>query len=105
MWFILYFACFCYIFFQARQAKRPIFHRRVLLIDLINMHKIRKIEWLHRGQKYTIMLTSQSVAKSSRNRRLGIHEANGIIIKHFWLEGKLCNTDSFEMKNLRFNLP
>ena len=105
MWFILYFVCFFYIFFQARQARRPILPRRVLLIDLINMHKIRQIEWLHRGQKYIIMLTSQSVAKPSRNRRLGIHEANGIIIKHFWLEGKLCNTDSFEMKNLRFNRP
>lgn len=105
MWFILYFICFFYIFFQARQTRRPILPRRVLLIDLINMHKIRQIEWLHRGQKYIIMLTSQSVAKPSRNRRLGIHEANGIIIKHFWLEGKLCNTDSFEMKNLRFNRP
>ena len=102
MWFILYFVCFFYIFFQAR--RRPILHRRVLLIDLINMHKIHQIEWLHRGQKYIIMLTSQSVAKPSRNRRVGIREANGIIIRHFWLDGKLCNTDTFAMKKLHWQV-
>lgn len=101
MWFILYFVCFFYIFFQGR--RRPILHRRVL-IDLINMHKIHQIEWLHRGQKYIIMLTSQSMAKPSRNRRVGIREANGIIIRHFWLDGKLCNTDTFTMKKLRWQV-
>lgn len=78
---------------------------RVLLIDLINMHKIHKIEWLYRGKNYDIILTSKSVAKPSRNRRLGIDETNGIIIKYFWLDGKLCNTDTFDMKKLRFNRP
>jgi len=79
--------------------------RRIVLIDLINTRKINQLEWCHRGRKYSIILTSESVAKSSRNRRVGIREANGIIIKHFWLEGKLCNTDSFDMKNVRFNRP
>lgn len=101
MWFIIYFACLCYIFWYSRSDQ----HRRLLLIDLINMRKIHRIQWRHRGRKYSIIFTSESVAKPSRNRRVGIREVNGIIIKHFWLEGKLCNTDSFDMKNLRFNRP
>ena len=105
MWFILYLACFYYIFSRTSTETRPIFYRRVLLIDLINMHKIQKLEWLFRGKNYDIILTSKSVAKPSRNRRLGIDETNGIIIKYFWLDGKLCNTDTFDMKNLRFNRP
>ncbi len=103
MWFILYFVCICYIFWHWYSGSDQ--HRRLLLIDLINMRKIHQVQWRHRGRKYSIILTSDSVAKPSRNRRVGIHEVNGIIIKHFWLEGKLCNTDSFDMKNIRFNRP
>ena len=94
-----------YILSRRSTENQPVFYRRILLIDLINMHKIHKIEWLYRGKKYDIILTSKSVAKPSRNRRLGIDETNGIIIKYFWLDGKLCNTDTFDMKNLRFNRP
>jgi hypothetical protein len=102
MWFILYFVCICFILFLHCRSDQ---YRRLLLIYLINMHKIHHIQWRHRGRTYSIILTSESVAKSSRNRRVGIHKTNGIIIKHFWLEGKLCNTDSFDMENLIFNRP
>lgn len=103
MWFILYFACLCFIFWQYR--RKPQNYRRLQLMELINTHKIYQIEWRHRGRIHKMMLTSKSVAKASRNRRIGIQETNGIIVRYFWLEGKLCNTDSFDMKHLRFNRP
>ena len=79
--------------------------RRIQLMDLINLHKIHQLEWHHRGHRHMIMLTTQSIAKPSRNRHIGIHKKNGIIIRHFWLDGKLHNTDSFDIQKLDWLSP
>jgi hypothetical protein len=101
MWFILLSIIGLVLLFILSKTER---NRRVQLIELINLHKIHHIEWHHRGKVFQIILTLKSIAQPSRNRSTGhnISKANGIIIKYFWLEGKLCNTDSFAMKNLRF---
>ena len=97
MWFILLPIICLLLFLLLTRSKN---HRRLQLIELINLHKIDRIEWHHRGQLFFIMLTTKSIAKASRNRDRGIGES--IIIKHFWLEGKLCNTDSFLMDKIGF---
>lgn len=99
MWFILL-SLVCLLFIWHKNER----DRRVQLIELINLHQITHIDWLCRGKVFQIVLTLKSIAKPSRNRPDGhnINKVNGIIIKYFWLEGKLCNTDSFDMKNLRF---
>jgi hypothetical protein len=102
MWFILL-PLFFFLFLLligSKNLTRSKNHRRLQLIELINLHKIDRIEWHHRGQLFFITLTTKSIAKASRNRDRGIGES--IIIKHFWLEGKLCNTDSFLMDKIGF---
>ena len=101
MWFILLsITCLVLLFIWYENVR----DRRVQLIELINLHQINHIDYHCRGLVYQIVLTLKSKAKPSRNRPAGhnISKTNGIIIKHFWLEGKLCKTDSFDMKNLRF---
>lgn len=103
MWFILlYILCLLYLLTLRLPKNRP--SASLQLIDLINMHKIHEIEWRHRGRRYMIMLTTKSIAKPSRNRDSTAGIPNGIIIRHFWLDGKLCNTDTFAMKNLRWKV-
>lgn len=103
MWFI--FLTCLFLLLLGRNGRNGRNGRRLRLIELINTHKINQIEWQHRNKVLQIMLTLNSTAKSSRNTENGhnISKDNGIIIRYFWLEGKLCNTDSFDMKNLRFS--
>lgn len=103
MWFILL-PIICLIFLGRFFEECRERNRRVQLIELINLHKINHLEWHHRGKVVQIMLTLKSIAKPSRNRSDGhnIGLDDGIIIKYFWMDGKLCNTDSFAMKNVRF---
>lgn len=43
-----------------------------------------------------------SSAKWSRNVIMGLHSENGIIIKHFRMDEKDCNTDTFDCSKLYF---
>lgn len=97
MWF-LFILLLCVLFYVLLATRTD---RRVQLINLIQLHQIDRLEWHHRGRVRVIMLTPDSTASASRNRKRGIGVF--IILKHFWLEGKLHNTDAFDMANLRFS--
>lgn len=103
MWIYLYICClFLLLYLWKRWKRRPPDYRRLMLMDLINRHQINSIEWHHRNKITKIILTLSSVAMLSRNRNVGLGERNGIIIRHFWSDGKLHNTDTFDIDNLRW---
>jgi len=77
--------------------------RRYELIALIRSKEIRSLEWRHRGKTFQIKLTKESIAKLSKNTGIGIGKIEGIIIRHFWMEGKKYNTDTFSIKKLKFD--
>ena len=97
---LLYFALLLYFLYRYRTDRHD---RRHELIALICSKGIRSLEWHHRGNILQLQFTSESVAKLSRNRGNGLGHDDGILIKHFWIEGKLHNTDTFSIRKLKFD--
>jgi hypothetical protein len=102
----LYFVLILYLLYMCKilymEQYNNYYDRRYELIALIHSKSIRSFEWSHHGQIFIIKLTKMSVAKVSRNTGIGIGIKEGIIIKHFWMDGKLHNTDTFSIKKLMF---
>lgn len=105
----LYFVFLFYVLYRYRlyllYRYRLYWHdcdRRYELIALIHSKGIHAVEWHHRGKTLQLQLTKESVAKLSRNRGIGIGIQQGIILRHFWIEGKLHNTDTFSIQKLKF---
>jgi hypothetical protein len=70
--------------------------RHHIFIGVLNSGIIRRIQWTHRAKIHVIVLTPTSTAKMSRNRNI----CPTVLLKHFWLDDKLCNTDSFQISKL-----
>jgi hypothetical protein len=87
------------LYFYTKRKKR-----QEKIIIMVNEKLISELKWNFRGVVHTIILTDISIAKKPRHR-VGLGSEHGIMLKHFWLDGKLCNTDSFNAKNLSTNLP
>jgi hypothetical protein len=99
----LYFVLLFYLLYQYQRHWQEHWQdRRYKLIALIRSNGIQAVEWHHRGKKIQLELTKESVAKLSRNRGIGLGNRQGIIIRHFWIEGKLHNTDTFSIQKLKF---
>lgn len=98
IYFFLY--SFALILILSRGNRR---NRRLELVRAINNSHVRRIKWTLNNHTAHIMLTQKSYAKMSRNTGPGLSQHNAIIIKFFWLDGKLCNTDTFCIDNLTWN--
>ena len=58
--------------------------------------------WAHRGKIYQLTFGPASSARRSKNINMGLKYDNGILIKHFKMDEKECNTDTFDISKLYF---
>ena len=70
--------------------------RHDVYIWTINTGFVSRIQWTHRGKKHILILTPKSIARMSHNRNI----RPTMLLKHFWLDDKLCHTDSFLISKL-----
>jgi hypothetical protein len=70
------------------------------LIAGIRSGTVDKLYWTHRNVVHVITCTDETRVRCPRASTGDVHYNNGILLKHFLLDGDPKNTDSFRVSKL-----